>query len=147
MPSKLLEDNASYKKQAEEFAKFKASELAKVLTSKARVQGNIKLIVATHVVEKGGDPTLLRTAALMMQKELENTALVAAFAYEGKPQLLLMYSDDLVAKGKNAGKDIRPAAKFILGGGGGQPTLATAGGKECEGLKEALECLIATATA
>ena len=145
--SKLLEDNAAFKKQAEEFAKYKAGELAKVLMSKAREEDGVKLIVATHVVENGGDPTLLRTAALMMQKELENTALVAAFAYEGKPQLLLMYSDDLVAKGKNAGKDIRPAAKFILGGGGGQPTLATAGGKECEGLKEALECLIATATA
>ena len=145
--SKLLEDNAAFKKQAEEFAKYKAGELAKVLMSKAREEDGVKLIVATHVVENGGDPTLLRTAALMMQKELENTALVAAFAYEGKPQLLLMYSDDLVSKGKNAGKDIRPAAKFILGGGGGQPTLATAGGKECEGLKEALECLIATATA
>ena len=115
--------------------------------SKAREEDGVKLIVATHVVENGGDPTLLRNAALIIQKEVENTALVAAFAYEGKPQLLLMYSDDLVAKGKNAGKDIRPAAKFILGGGGGQNTLATAGGKNCEGLKEALECLIATAKA
>ena len=145
--SKLLEDNAAFKKQAEEFAKYKAGELAKVLMSKAREEDGVKLIVATHVVENGGDPTLLRNAALIIQKEVENTALVAAFAYEGKPQLLLMYSDDLVAKGKNAGKDIRPAAKFILGGGGGQNTLATAGGKNCEGLKEALECLIATAKA
>ena len=145
--SKLLEDNAAFKKQAEEFAKYKAGELAKVLMSKARELDGVKLIVTTHVVEKGGDPTLLRNAALIIQKEVENTALVAAFAYEGKPQLLLMYSDDLVAKGKNAGKDIRPAAKFILGGGGGQNTLATAGGKNCEGLKEALECLIATAKA
>ena len=145
--SKLLEDNASFKKQAEEFAKYKAGELAKVLMSKAREEGGVKLIVATHVAENGADPALLRTAALSIQKEVENTALVAAFAYEGKPQLLLMYSDDLVAKGKNAGKDIRPAAKFILGGGGGQNTLATAGGKNCEGLKEALECLIATAKA
>ncbi|MGM9781467.1 MAG: alanine--tRNA ligase [Candidatus Cryptobacteroides sp.] len=145
--SKLLEDNAAFKKQAEEFAKYKAGELAKVLMSKSREEGGVKLIVATHLVEKGGDPTLLRNAALIIQKEVENTALVAAFAYEGKPQLLLMYSDDLVAKGKNAGKDIRPAAKFILGGGGGQNTLATAGGKNCEGLKEALECLIATAKA
>ena len=49
-----------------------------------------------------------------------------------------MYSPDLVAKGKNAGKDIREAAKCILGGGGGQPGLATAGGKKAEGLKDAL---------
>ena len=75
-----------------------------------------------------------------------NTALVVAFSYEGKPQLLLMYSNDLVAKGKNAGKDIREAAKFILGGGGGQPGLASAGGKDASGLEKAMEALVAIAT-
>ena len=52
-----------------------------------------------------------------------------------------MYSDDLVAAGRNAGKDIRDAAKFIQGGGGGQPGLATAGGKNAEGLAQALDAL------
>ena len=58
-----------------------------------------------------------------------------------------MYTDDLVAKGRNAGKDIREGAKFIQGGGGGQPGLATAGGHSIEGLKDALEALVKTATA
>ena len=58
-----------------------------------------------------------------------------------------MYSDDLVAKGKNAGKDIREAAKLIQGGGGGQPGLATAGGRQIEGLDQALEKLVEIATA
>ena len=71
---------------------------------------------------------------------------MAAVAYEGKPQLLLMYSDDLIAKGKNAGKDIREAAKLILGGGGGQPGLASAGGKDVNGLENALELLKNIAT-
>ena len=57
-----------------------------------------------------------------------------------------MYSDDLVAKGHNAGKEIREAAKFILGGGGGQPGLASAGGKNLEGLKDALDALVKAAT-
>ena len=52
-----------------------------------------------------------------------------------------MYSADLVAAGKNAGKDIREAAKFIQGGGGGQSGIATAGGKNLEGLAQALDCL------
>ena len=71
---------------------------------------------------------------------------MGAFAFEGKPQLVLMYSDDLVAAGRNAGKDIRDAAKFIQGGGGGQPGLATAGGKNADGLQQALDALIETAT-
>ena len=81
-----------------------------------------------------------------LQKSLENTALVAAFVFDGKPQLALMYSPDLVSKGKNAGADIREGAKFIQGGGGGQPGLATAGGKNPDGIKDALEALIAVAT-
>ena len=84
---------------------------------------------------------MLRDAATELQKQLQGTALVAAFEFGGKPQLLLMYSADLVAKGKNAGKDIREAAKFIQGGGGGQPGLASAGGKNVEGLAEALSTL------
>ena len=53
-----------------------------------------------------------------------------------------MYSKDLVEKGRNAGKDIREAAKFIQGGGGGQPGLASAGGKNVAGLPEALDALV-----
>ena len=142
----LVEDNATFKKQAEEFARQKAAEFAKLLASKAREVAGIKLIVASHVSENGGDPTMLRNAALALQKELSNTALAAAFESDGKPQLLLMYSDDLVAKGHNAGKEIREAAKFILGGGGGQPGLASAGGKNLDGLKDALDALVKAAT-
>ena len=39
--------------------------------------------------------------------EIIDRALVAAYETAGKPQLMLMYSDDLVAAGRNAGKDIR----------------------------------------
>ena len=143
---KLIEDNATFKKQAEEFAKQKAAELARVLSAKAVDRGGIKLIVADGPAVQGVDTNMLRTAAFALQKELKGTALAAAFESDGKPQLLLMYSDDLVAAGRNAGKDIRDAAKFIQGGGGGQPGLATAGGKDASGLKDALEQLVATAT-
>ena len=142
----LVEDNATFKKQAEEFARQKAAQLAQLLASKAEEVGGIRLIVASRIAENGGDPTMLRNAALALQKELSNTALAAAFESDGKPQLLLMYSDDLVAKGHNAGKEIREAAKFILGGGGGQPGLASAGGKNLEGLKDALDALVKAAT-
>ena len=84
--------------------------------------------------------------AFLAKQECTNTVMVAATEHEGKPTLTLMYSDDLVAKGANAGKDIREAAKLINGGGGGQPGLATAGGKNPEGLAEAFDKLIEIAT-
>ena len=138
---KLIEDNASFKKQAEEFAKARAAELARRLTESAQELNGVKCIVFDRSLGIDADPGMLRNAALSLQKALKGTALVAAYLHDGKPQLMLMYSDDLVASGRNAGADIREAARFIQGGGGGQPGLATAGGKNPDGLQQALEAL------
>ena len=54
---------------------------------------------------------------------------------------MLMYSQDLVAAGKNATLVVKEAAKAIQGGGGGQPGLATAGGRNADGLREALQMM------
>ena len=142
---RMVEENAAFKKQVEEFARLKAVEFARKLSTLAVERNGVKLIVADSVTLSDSDTATMRNAALSLQKDLENTALVAAWESEGKPQLLLMYSNDLVKKGRNAGKDIREAAKFIQGGGGGQPGLATAGGRDSSGLKDALEALTAIA--
>ena len=136
---KLLAENAEYKKQAAEFAAQKAAGLASEILASAEDRNGIKLVKFTR---GGMDPVMLREAATKLQKEQKGLAIAAAFESAGKPQLLLMYSADLVAAGRNAGKDIRDAAKFILGGGGGQPGLATAGGREVSGLAAALEALV-----
>ena len=140
---KMIEDNAQYRKQIEEIAAEKAARFAEMLENKAELIGGIRVAVLNMSIEPGQ----ARNAALLIQKHAENLAVAGAWEYEGKPNLLLMYSQDLVAKGKNAGKDIREAARSIQGGGGGQSGLATAGGRNPEGLKEALEKLIEMATA
>ena len=132
---KMIEENDSYKKQIAEIAKEKTLQLKKALLEKANGHNVVK-------ISQPCDLTMLRDAATMLQKEAQNLVIAAAFEAGGKPQLLLMYSQDLVAAGKNAGADIRDAAKFIQGGGGGQPGLATAGGKDIAGLSAALEKLI-----
>ena len=119
----------------------KAAEMARMLEAQAKEVNGIRLIAPGVVPERDVNPAMMRNAALILQKNLHNTALVAAYLSDGKPQLLLMYSDDLVAAGRNAGKDIRDAARFIQGGGGGQPGLATAGGKNPDGLEQALAAL------
>ncbi|MBQ1936327.1 MAG: alanine--tRNA ligase [Bacteroidales bacterium] len=139
---RMLEDNAILKKQAEELAKQKAAEFAASLKEKAVSMGNINLVV----LDSCEDANMLRNAAIAALKEMPSTAIVAAYELQDKPGLLLGYSDDLVAAGKNAGKEIREAAKFIQGGGGGQNNIATAGGKNSAGLAEALETLKALAT-
>ena len=140
---KMISDNASFKKEIEGFLAEKAASFAKELVAKATPVNGINVVT----VDSSMDPVMVRNGATILQKEVSNFVLAAAFEFEGKPNLVLMYSPDLVAKGKNAGKDIRDAAKFIQGGGGGQPGLATAGGKNIQGLKDALEKLVEVATA
>ncbi len=132
---KLLGENEKYRKEIEALAKERAAQLKNSLMQQAEEVNGRKLIAIDFKV----NPTMLRDAALMIQKEAENTALVAAFEWMDKPNLLVMYSADLVKAGKNAGSDIRNAAKNIQGGGGGQPGLASAGGKNVAGLPQAFE--------
>ena len=53
-----------------------------------------------------------------------------------------MLSDNLVANGLKAGALVKEAAKLILGGGGGQPHFATAGGKNPDGLNAAVDKIV-----
>ena len=141
--ARLISENSDAKKKIEEYAKEKAASLAKVLSENAEELNGIKIVRFSRDV----DPAMLREAAAILQKEVENFAFAAAFCHDGKPQLALMYSNDLVASGHNAAKDIREAARFIQGGGGGQPTLATAGGRNTDGLQAALDKMVETITA
>ena len=140
---KTLSENANYRKQIEGFMKEKAVGLAEKLKNMGENVNGINVVRVT----RGVDPNIFKETVSLLQKNSTNLVVASAFEFDGKPQLTLMYSADLVAKGKNAGKDIREAAKLIQGGGGGQPGIATAGGRDASGLNDALEKLVALATA
>ena len=139
---KLIEENTDARKQLEAVAAEKAAQLAEKLYASAEEINGIRVVRFDSSV----DPQLVRSVALLLQKKAENFVLAGAYAFDEKPNLVLMYSADLVAKGRNAGKDIREAAKAIQGGGGGQPGLATAGGRNLAGLPDALATLVRLAT-
>ena len=139
---KMIVENTDARKKLEEIAKEKAAEFARRIKENAEEINGINIATSNHDV----DPAMFREAAAILQKEVTNFALAAAYTHDGKPQLLLMYSADLVASGHNAAADIREAAKFIQGGGGGQPFLATAGGRDTAGLPAALDKMVEKAT-
>ena len=139
---KMVEENEVYRKQMDQIAKERTLAFKKSLVEGA------KAVNGRNIVELSGtdvDFGMLRNAAVMLQKETENLVIAAALLSAGKPQLLLMYSADLVAGGKNAQTDIKEAARLIQGGGGGNASLATAGGKDADSLSAALETLKALA--
>ena len=134
---KTLSENDQFKKQAEEAMKERSIALKERAKTQVENVGGVDFIVL-----KGPFlPEVVKNVAFMLKNECTNTVFVGGALDIDKVTLNLMYTDDLVSKGFNAGKDIRDAAKFINGGGGGQPFFASAGGKKPDGIEEAINCI------
>ena len=82
----------------------------------------------------------IKDISFQLKNEIENLILVLGANLDGKANLSIMISENLVKdKNLNAGQLIRDFAKEIQGGGGGQPFYATAGGKDPNGLARAID--------
>ncbi len=139
--SRLVEENENYRHQVEEFMKERSVELKNKLTEDKQYINGVNVITLKGEFH----PEIIKNLAFAFKTE-ENTIFIAGYEFDKKANLALMYSDDLVAHGRNAGKDIREAAKLIEGGGGGQSFFATAGGKNADGISAAIAKLIELAT-
>ncbi|MDH6309694.1 alanyl-tRNA synthetase [Dysgonomonas sp. PFB1-18] len=133
---KFIEENSELKKQVEEYVKEKTVQIKEALIKKKQVINGIDVFVLT-----GPFPAdIAKDIAFQLKGQFPaNSVFVGATQSEDKPMLTLMISDDLVKdRGLNASQIVRDAAKHIQGGGGGQPHFATAGGKNADGLSNAL---------
>jgi alanyl-tRNA synthetase len=126
------------KKLEKEISSLKVAELSAGigdLASDFKEVKGIKL-VAKQIEAENIDQ--LRDLGDELRKGLKNSGIgLLATVIEDKAQLVCVATDDVKDK-YPAGKIIGLAAKFIGGGGGGKPHLATAGGKEIEKLGELL---------
>ncbi|MCQ2322089.1 MAG: alanine--tRNA ligase [Bacteroidales bacterium] len=88
------------------------------------------------------DMNQMRNIAMALKDIDAEAVAVIGGVFEEKPALCVMLPQSLVDERKmDAGAIIRTAAKEIQGGGGGQKTLATAGGKNAAGIDKAMEVL------
>ena len=71
------------------------------------------------------------------QQEKADGAIVASVD-DGRAFLVINLSDSLVERGLDASEMVKALGKHIGGGGGGKPTLAEAGGKNPDGIADAL---------
>ena len=138
---KAIEENADLKKQIEGFMAEKIARYCDELLAKAVEYNGIKLIR----LEGEADHNVLRQVPAILKTKFPEgkCALVGATQQEGKPMISVVLSQALVDAGKNAGQIIKSAAKNIQGGGGGQAWMATAGGRNAEGLTAAMEEMLA----
>jgi len=128
---KLQEENATLRSQIEAFQKAKVADICKSFGAE---------LAKSPVLSKKLDFDImqLKDGVLQLAKNNDDMALVLGSVVDGKPQLMICLGQNRVAAGKNAGTIIRTAGKEIQGGGGGQPAYATAGGKNAQGIDNAI---------
>jgi alanyl-tRNA synthetase len=134
---KLLAENKSLKKSVEKFQIESATLRLKELVEKAVKINNITF-VSGQIETDSAD--IMKNIAYQLRTYSDNTVMVIGSVNAGKVNILVAVSDDLV-NGRNisAVEIIREISGEINGGGGGQPFLATAGGKNPEGMQRAIK--------
>lgn len=80
----------------------------------------------------------LRNLADRFRLKHSTGVVVLGTVEKGRPLIMASVSKDLLSRGLHAGELVRAIAPTIGGGGGGNPTMAQAGGKDPEKLSEAL---------
>jgi alanyl-tRNA synthetase len=133
---KLIADNSALRKAVEKYQSQSTAATLRELVGQAVEINNIRFVsgeVETDSVE------ILKNMAYQIRTTSDRTVMVIGSANGGKANILVAVSDDLVKeKNISAVSIIKEISGEINGGGGGQPFLATAGGKNPEGIGRAI---------
>jgi len=132
----LQNKNNELQKHLEKFQKEKAIEIKKTLAEQIQIKDGVHYLTARIDL----DSNSLKDIAFQLKAEKENFYAVFVGESGGKAMITCAISDDLIkSKNLNASQIVRELAKEINGGGGGQPSFATAGGTDVSGLQRALD--------
>ena len=134
---KILAENAALKKSIEKYDADFASSVIREIESRAVIIKGIRFL--SGKIETGSTD-MLKSIAIKVRGSSDNTILVLGSGTGDKANLLVMVSDTLVReKNINAVVIVKLIAGEINGGGGGQPFLASAGGRNPAGIPSALK--------
>ena len=137
---KYIEEHDGMKKEIESFQAQTVENMKSRLIERVETVNGIKLVKAVLPLPADAAKDLVFKLRTSIPDNL--LAVIGTIAGD-KPLLSVMISENLVNERQlNAGKLVREAAKLIQGGGGGQPYYATAGGKNKDGLKVAIDKVV-----
>ena len=132
----LLNKNAQLEKEIQSLNKLKTLKVKEDLLASIKHIDNINFIASKVDL----DADSMKSVSFELKDKLDDLFLVLGSEANNKAVLTIMISESLVKERNfNAGNIIRNLAKEISGGGGGQAFFATAGGKNPQGLDNALE--------
>lgn len=133
----LKEQNDTLRKEIEKMQMERASEIKNELKKQLQNLNGVQFIGTTLEV---ANAEMVKKIAYELRNEVPNLFAVLGATIDGKAHLTIMINDALAAEKKwDAAKLIRQTATHIQGGGGGQAYYATAGGKNPEGLNNAIQ--------
>jgi len=134
--AKLMAENSSLRQTVERMQHSAAAEAGKKLSAGAVTAGSCRIysgLIAAATADT------LRSIAHQIRQSDGSSIIIIGSADGGKASLLVGLGEEAAASsGVNAVDIIRAVAPEISGGGGGQPFMATAGGKRPEGLEDAI---------
>jgi len=113
-------------------AKYEAESL---IASAVDVEG-VKLLAAKVKVS---DIEALRSTADILKEKIGSGVILLGAVIGDRVNFVAMATKDTLPRGVHAGKLVGEVAKITLGGGGGRPDMAQAGGKDPSKLKQALD--------
>ncbi|WP_298902496.1 alanine--tRNA ligase [uncultured Psychroserpens sp.] len=134
----LQDENVSLKKQIDTLLKEKAKSIKGDLKNELTDVNGVQFLAKKLDLDAAG----IKDVCFELGSQFDNLFLLFGADNNGKAILSCYISKELVAsKDLNAGTIVRELGKYIQGGGGGQPFFATAGGKNPEGIDEALKAV------
>jgi len=134
----LVDEKATLEKKVERLEQRLLTETKKELLNKVSEVNGINFI--GEIVE-ATNADALKKLCFELKGSLTNYVVVLAANIDGKPAVAVLLDDKLAAdKNLDASKIIKQnIAPLIKGGGGGQKTLATAGGQDASNLDKVIE--------
>lgn len=115
-------------------SKLAKEAMGDVMDQVQEVKGVKVLAVRADGVDMNG----LRNLGDQLKEKIGEGVVVIASVLDGKVNLMAAVTDEAQKKGAHAGNLIKAIAGLVGGGGGGRPNMAQAGGKNPEGVADAL---------
>jgi alanyl-tRNA synthetase len=125
---------AETKEKLKQAQKLTEKDLSTDLVKSALDFNGYKIVVGKTTLS---DIVALRNLSDMIRTKINSGAILLSMESNGSVNLLLVLTDDLVAKKLSASDIIKIVASPIGGSGGGRPQMAQAGGKNPAGIEEA----------
>ena len=132
----FIEDSEQIRHRLAAFEGEALRREAQLLLDRVADVGGVK-VLASRTAASNADA--MREMGDFLKARLESSVLVLGGIVEGRPTLVAMVTEDLVARGLHAGNIVKEAAQVMGGGGGGRPNLAQAGGRDPERLDASLQ--------